>query len=218
MGPIHVVWDWNGTLLDDLPHVVDAVSRSVSGYGLPRISVDDYRDHYTRPVRLFYDSLLGRKVDDMEWDDLNKNFHENYYAVVDGISLTEGAMSCLDAVADLGWSQSLLSMSTHDELLRTVRAHRIDGYFDLIQGLHLADGSNKAPHLASHLETLRIEPSRVFVVGDTPDDHHAAVEVGAGSVLFDGGSHHRRELVATGATVVESLADAVDTIQSWVAA
>ena len=60
----HVIWDWNGTLVDDLPIVVDAVNASLAGIGAGPIVADDYRDHYTRPVRVFYDRLLGRAVTD----------------------------------------------------------------------------------------------------------------------------------------------------------
>ena len=60
----HVVWDWNGTLLDDLEIVVEAVNSSLALFDAAPITADGYRDLYTRPVKLFYDRLLGRARSD----------------------------------------------------------------------------------------------------------------------------------------------------------
>ncbi|REK35961.1 MAG: HAD family hydrolase [Actinobacteria bacterium] len=213
---VHIVWDWNGTLLDDLELVVRAVSRSVERLGHPPISPDDYRDHYTRPVRQFYDSLFGRHVGDMEWLDLNKTFHELYYAEVDAAALAADAVDALQRAADLGWGQSLLSMSTHEHLVPTVEAHGIAHYFDLITGLIEPSGDMKASHLRAHLASQHIDGKAVVVVGDTPDDHDAARSVGARAILYDGGSHHRSVLDAVGAPVVATLHEALDLIEAEV--
>lgn len=212
MTAVHVVWDWNGTLLADLPQVLDAVSRSVGRHGLDPIDGDRYRDHFTRPVRSFYDALFARPVSDMEWLDLNKTFHDFYYEVVDQISLSPGALDALDRVADLGWGQSLLSMSTEDRLKSTVRAHRIDHYFRRIDGLVSPDGGLKESYLKAHLLEMDVDPEKVWLIGDTPDDYAAAVAVGARVVLYDGGSHHRQLLDDLGAPVAASLPEAVETI------
>ena len=210
---VRIVWDWNGTLLDDLDLVVRAVSRSISRFGVEPISPDDYRDHYTRPVRDFYNSLFGRVVDDMEWEVLNKTFHDEYYSGVDDAALTVDAVPSLEHAASLGWSQSLLSMSTHSRLRPTVAAHGIDHHFKLISGLENPTGDLKATYLDSHLKRQGIAPSGVVVIGDTPDDHHAADAVGATSILYDGGSHHRPLLEAAGAPVVDTLTDALRLVE-----
>lgn len=218
MQKVHIVWDWNGTLLDDLDVVVGAVSMSIARYGLPRLDVDAYRDHYTRPVRSFYDSLFGRPVDDMEWEDLNKTFHDLYFDSVDHAVLAPDAPAALMRVAELGWSQSLLSMSTHSELVKLVKSHGIGEYLNPINGLKTANGDLKASYLRAHLAEAGKSASRSVVVGDTPDDHLAASEVGARSVAYDGGSHHRGVLDAIGVPVVDTLIDAVELIESWVMA
>lgn len=210
----HVVWDWNGTLLADLPFVVEAVSHSIARYGVGPIDEDGYRDHFTRPVRRFYDSLFRRPVTDMEWLDLNKKFHERYHSTLRAIDLTPDAIRALDRVDHLGWGQSLLSMSTHDSLVATLQDRRLHDRFARVTGLREADGGLKAIHLKGHLAALDLDPSLVTLIGDTPDDHAAATSVGASIVLYDGGSHHRPVLDALGAPVAGSLLDAVKIIES----
>jgi phosphoglycolate phosphatase-like HAD superfamily hydrolase len=204
------VWDWNGTLLDDLDIVVESLNVGTARLGVAPIDHDGYRDHFTRPVRGFYDSLFGHAISDMEWAELNKSFHDEYYARVERAALTTGALETIDRVVELGWSQSLLSMSVHDHLLEIVSSHGIADRFLSVDGIRSTTGGLKAGHLEAHLDSLQKEPASVVLIGDTPDDAMAARGVGAGIVLYDGGSHHLDVLHALGAPVAKSLGDALD--------
>lgn len=224
MRPLHIVWDWNGTLLDDLDIVIESLNVGTARFGVDPIDHDGYRDHFTRPVRGFYESLFDRPVSDMEWAQLNKSFHDEYEARAERATLTTGARETIDRVVELGWSQSLLSMSMHDHLLEIVALHGIADRFVSIDGLPNATGGLKARHLETHLAKLQREPTTVLLIGDTPDDAMAARGVGAGIVLYDGGSHHLDALHALGAPVAGTLEEALDvavqlaesdTLEAW---
>lgn len=212
MTAVHrVVWDWNGTLFDDLEIVLEAVNLGVSGFGLPPITLDDYRNHYTRPVKVFYDRLFGRSVSESEWRELDRRFRDGYRELMSHARLTTDARAALDRVAGTTAGQSLLSMFPHDELVPLVETLGIDGYFDRIDGLRGEPGDTKAAYLESHLRSLISgeDPAGVLVIGDTPDDAVAAEHVGAQVVLYDNGAHHRTDLEAVGVAVFDSLVDAV---------
>ena len=206
----HIVWDWNGTLLDDLPIVIEAVNRSIGALGEGPITADDYRDHYTRPVRHFYDSLFGRTISDEEWLRLNTTFHDSYFVLTNDVGLAPGARDAMSIIEDSGWTQSLLSMSPSDWLGAIV--HRLDltHRFDLVDGLSGPTGGLKAQHLEVHLETLAVEGEATVVIGDTPDDVAAARHVGATAILFHGGSHHIEVLETEGVPIAETLVEAVE--------
>ncbi len=206
----HLVWDWNGTLLDDLPIVVQAVSRSIGALGLPPITADDYRDHYTRPVRLFYDNLFGRKVTDEEWLRLNTTFHDVYFTLAGWANLAPDALRALDLLDEAGWGQSLLSMSPQDWLTKVVDRLKLTDRLALVDGLSEVTGGLKAVHMEKHLRVLGLDGESVVVVGDTPDDVAAARHVGARAILFHGGSHHMDVLEAEGVPIAETLVEAVE--------
>jgi phosphoglycolate phosphatase-like HAD superfamily hydrolase len=206
----HLVWDWNGTLLDDLEIVVAAVNRSITAFGLGAITADDYRDHYTRPVRGFYDNLFGRAIDDEEWLRLNTGFHDAYFEFATDVDLAPGAGEAMDLLEEAGWSQSLLSMSPQDWLDVIVERLGLTERFALVDGLSGPTGGLKAAHLDEHLSNLGIEGGSVAVVGDTPDDVAAARHVGAAPILFHGGSHHMEVLEAEGVPVAETVVEAVE--------
>lgn len=206
----HIVWDWNGTLLDDLPIVIEAVNRSIAGLGESPITADDYRDHYTRPVRHFYDRLFGRTITDDEWLRLNTTFHDSYFTLAKTADLAPGAHDAMAMIESSGWTQSLLSMSPHDWLGKIVGRLDLTHRFDLVDGLSGPTGGLKAQHLEVHLETLDIDGEETVIIGDTPDDVAAARHVGASAILFHGGSHHVEVLEAEGVPIAESLVQAVE--------
>lgn len=206
----HVVWDWNGTLLDDLPIVVEAVNRSIGRLGAGPIDAEMYRDHYTRPVRAFYDSLLGRTILDDEWGRLNDDFHRAYYELATGVGLTADAVEAIDLVEAMGWSQSLLSMSEHDWLGSIVSRLGLMSRMTAVDGLTGEMGGLKARYLEAHLRRLGVDGASVVMIGDTPDDVAAARSVGGTPVLYHGGSHHLELLTTQDAPVAETLVEAVE--------
>lgn len=205
----HVVWDWNGTLLDDLDLVIDSVNAALAEYDVEPITPDGYRNHYTRPVVLFYERLLGRPVDDDEWHRLDLEFQSAYRANLPRARLTGDAAAALASVDAIGAPQSILSMFPHEALVRAVSSLRIDSFFSRIDGLRGVRGEQKAQSLARHLEALSVEPGNCVMIGDSLDDAKAGASVGVPVVLYDGGSHHVLELHETGAPVASSLLEAI---------
>lgn len=207
---MHVVWDWNGTLVDDFPVVVESVNAALAAIGGRPITGDDYRAHYTRPVARFYERLLERPVSVDEWGTVDRAFHDQYRASVDHIPLATGAEDAIAAASARGWSQSILSMWWEDELEEAVRRRGLLHRMALVQGNGDDPGGEKAGHLSGHLRTLDVVPESVVMVGDSLDDAAAAGAVGTGCILYDSGSHHLDDLEAVGVPVTDSLVDAVE--------
>ncbi|MGD9485265.1 HAD family hydrolase [Streptomyces sp. TRM70308] len=215
MGPgertIHIVWDWNGTLLHDIHAVIEATNLTFAEVGLAPITLERYRELYCVPVPRFYEKLTGALPTDEEFARLNELFHRHYFDRADTVALTLGAAELLAARAAAGATQSLCSLAPHEHLLPLVRRHGIEGHFVRVDGLATPlDGRGKAAHMARHLTSLTdVDPARTVVIGDAVDDARAAAHVGAHAVLYTGGSHSRRSLEAAGVPVVDTLADAV---------
>jgi phosphoglycolate phosphatase-like HAD superfamily hydrolase len=202
----HVVWDWNGTLVADLDATVEAVNEVLAAFGGPRISPDDYRRHYRRPVRAFYEYLFGRELDHPTWLRIGELWHLEYHRRLEAIALAPGASESLAAIVCAGHTQSLLSMWLHDPLLRQVDRHGIAHWFVRVEGDRSGQGDLKSASMARHLKTLGLPADQVVVVGDALDDVEAAEAVGARAVLV-ASTHHPERLQVTGVPVVDRLAD-----------
>jgi phosphoglycolate phosphatase-like HAD superfamily hydrolase len=209
-GVHHVVWDWNGTLFDDHVAVVAAVNDALALVGLPSIDSHTYRSHYTRPVQRFYEQVAGRPIEPGEWRTLDGAYHHSYHAWLERVGLAPDARAALAAAKAVGLTQSLLSMWRHQDLVPLVERLGIGHYFRRVDGLRVAGGGGKTEHLVTHLAALEVETSAAVLVGDTLDDLAAARAVGARCVLYDGGSHHRHALEATGVPVVDTLTAALN--------
>ena len=207
---IHVVWDWNGTLVEDLPVVVESVNAALDAIGEASITEEDYRAHFARPVERFYEGLLERAVTAHEWDTLDRVFHEHYRATLDRVPLSWDAREAIDLVENRGWTQSILSMWWEDELLEVVTQHGLLDRMTLVQGNRDDPGGEKANHLLQHLKSLDLDPHAVVMVGDSLDDAVASGVVGTACVLYDGGSHHLDALEDVGVPVTGSLVEAVE--------
>jgi phosphoglycolate phosphatase-like HAD superfamily hydrolase len=214
----HLVWDWNGTLLDDIHAVIAATNAAFAEIGHEPISLERYRELYCVPIPLFYERLMNRVPSGAEWLVLDESFHRHYTAHRVNCALTEGVEELLTAWALAGSSQSLLSMYGHDELVPVVRDYGIERHFVRVDGRTGPSGGSKALHMERHLAALAatgsISPSRTVVIGDAVDDAVAAAHVGARAVLYTGGSHSRASLEAVGVPVVDSLAEAVETARA----
>ncbi|GII91070.1 HAD family hydrolase [Sinosporangium siamense] len=205
----HIVWDWNGTLFHDVDAVVGATNAAFVPYGTSNVTVESFREIYTRPIWLIYERMLGRALHDGEWERLDTDFHDHYHRLMLECGLADGAEDGLRTWAESGGTQSLLSMWSHDQLLPKVRAMALESHFSRVDGLIGAPGGHKAEHMAVHIAALGVEARDVLVIGDSVDDAQAAQHVGARAVLYTGGMTHRSVLEAQGVPVVDTLADAL---------
>ncbi|MET9954950.1 HAD family hydrolase [Streptomyces sp. NPDC006339] len=206
----HLVWDWNGTLLDDIAAVIGATNAAFAELGLEPITLERYRELYTVPVPKFYERLMGRLPTHEEWVVMDDAFHRHYWTRAESCGLTHGAAELLAARQASGFTQSLLSLAPHAELVPLVRRHGIAERFVRVDGRTDRSTDGKSGHMVRHLAALEgVAPERIVVIGDAADDARAAAHVGAKAVLFTGGSHSRRSLEAAGVPVVDSLEEAV---------
>jgi phosphoglycolate phosphatase-like HAD superfamily hydrolase len=208
-GVRHVVWDWNGTLFDDHVAVVAAINDALALLSFRPIDSDTYRSHYTRPVQRFYEQVAGRPIEPGEWRTLDEAYHDSYHAWLERLKLAPDAWAALAAAEAAGLTQSLLSMWRHQDLVALVERLGIGRFFLRVDGLRVPGGGGKTEHLMAHLAALEVGASAALLVGDALDDLAAARAVGARCVLYDGGSHHRHTLEATGVPVVDTLTAAL---------
>jgi phosphoglycolate phosphatase-like HAD superfamily hydrolase len=206
----HIIWDWNGTLFHDIDAVVGATNEVFRPYGLGTITVDDFREVYTRPIWVAYERMLGRPLRDGEWPLLDQGFHDHYHRLMLSCGLTPDCRTSLAAWEEAGGSQSLLSMWHHERLVPKVTEFGIHPHFTRIDGLRANPGGHKAEHMTAHIEALDLAPSEVLVIGDSVDDAHAAMHVGARAVLYSGGMTRRAALEAVGMPVVDTLTEALN--------
>ena len=210
----HVVWDWNGTLLDDNHAVLAAVNEVCAGFGRADLTWAEWQTAYARPMRVSYEQILARTLDEEEWARVDKLYHERYDALLSTRDLAAGVPDVLRQWNESGRTQSLLSMWFHVRLTPTVEHFGLTPYFTRVDGL-VADigGESKADSLIRHLDAQELDPAEVVLIGDVVDDAQAAQAAGARSILVSTGAMTRGALETTGVPVTGSIAEALQLLE-----
>jgi phosphoglycolate phosphatase-like HAD superfamily hydrolase len=215
--PLHLVWDWNGTVLNDFEIILRSTNDSFADYGMPPITAEQYRTLVRMPIRSFYADIIGREPSDEEWEAMDSTFHKYYVAYEREARLSDGLPDLFRDWAGRGHSQSLLSMYHDEKLVPVVRHHGIEHHFELVQGTTPPRPPRKGMHLEDHLRRLHVDPARVVLIGDSPDDAAAADSVGAHAILYSGGFAAMPSLQAAGAPIADSLTAAMALIDQVMA-
>ena len=206
----HIVWDWNGTLLDDNHANLAAVNAICASFVRAPLELDHWRSLFRRPLIPCYEELLGQSFEDGEWERIELLYDSGYRKHLHTCELADGVPDVLHTWAGTGGTQSLLSMAAHDHLVPTVAERGLNSHFTRIDGRRFTtQHDSKAEHLVHHLDNQGIDPAKVVLIGDIDDDAHAAREAGAQSLLVTSGLMSRERLEATGSPVVETPVDAV---------
>lgn len=150
----HLVWDWNGTLLDDIHAVIHATNAAFAEVELAPLTLEQYREMYCVPIPHFYERLLGRLPTEAEWERMDDIFHRYYAERRVACGLTAGAEDLLARWKLAGHSQSLLSMYGHEHLVPVVRGYGIEAHFVRVDGRTGPSGGSKALHMERHFEAL----------------------------------------------------------------
>ncbi|QNE16775.1 HAD family hydrolase [Kribbella qitaiheensis] len=206
----HIVWDWNGTLLNDNTVVLAAVNDVCAHFGRAALTWEEWQGFYSRPVRPCYERVLARVLTDEDWVSVDRLYHDRYDLLLHTSALAPGVPDELHSWMATGRTQSLLSMWFHSQLLPTVDGHGLTELFQRIDGLPgELGGESKTEHLVRHLEAQSLDPAGVLVIGDVVDDAEAALAVGAQCILVATGGMNRAALEATGVPVTSTIPEAV---------
>ena len=209
----HIIWDWNGTLLDDGNLTVRAAQAALAAVGHPmELTRPIWRQVATRPLEITYEKLAGTTLTASQWQTINTVWLETYLAGFGEVALNPLARPALAEAAAHGLTQSIVSLHFEKELLHDVAALGVDGYFTSVTGSHgggIGVSLSKADIVQNQLAELGIEPQQALMIGDMKDDGDEATKAGVPAILVSTGDTSRERLVASGYPIADSLLDAV---------
>ena len=209
-----VLWDWNGTLLDDVALCVDALNRLLARHGYSqRYDLDSYRKIFGFPVEDYY-LRAGFDFTRNSFDELAQSYMADYIPASVHCPLTADARPTLDRLHGAGLRQVILSASPIDTLRRQTAERGVADCFDTMLGLGDIYAKSKVELGLSYLERSGFAPDRAVMIGDSTHDYQVAKALGVCCILYSGGHQTAEALASTGAPVVPTLTAAADLILS----
>lgn len=114
-----IIWDFNGTLLDDVGAALGSVNDMLARRSKEPITLDEYREYIDVPIRHFYEQVLDLENED--YDLILNEFQQGYEAHVKNCGLTRFVSAALEEAKRLGIPQVVLSSSEQSQLERLLK-------------------------------------------------------------------------------------------------
>lgn len=201
-----VLWDWNGTLLDDLTYAIGVRNRTFPAFGLPRIgSVAEYHRQFTFPVRRYYERA---GVTDETFVAVAHAWMAEYVRGFDTVPLHGDAVETLARFAAAGVRQAVLSATRRDMLESQIARFPIRAYFTDVLGLSDIYARSKEAVGLDYLARCGVPAASTLMIGDTLHDAEVARAMGTGCVLVARGHQSRETLLTAGVPVMDTLVEA----------
>lgn len=205
----HIIWDWNGTLLDDVWLCVEVMNELLQEHELTAINEQLYREWFGFPVWEYY-LKLGFPADRGTFEVLSVQFITRYDARRFECNLQPGVQKSMQELYLRGLGQSVLS-AYHQATLEEVIAHyRLRDRLSKVVGQLNIYAEGKIDRGRLLMEQLQLAADEVLLVGDTIHDYEVASELGIQCLLIDHGHHPRHRLEVLGVPVLSSLDDLFD--------
>ncbi len=198
----HVIWDWNGTLLDDAYMSFQVFREMITERKLPECSFDRFQRIYGHPIIHMYEKA-GFDFAVESFDLVAQQWHDGYESRTCEIALHSDTITILDEFAGTGITQAVLSALPHDILLRSLQHHGLDIYFAHVLGLDDLSAHSKVDNGRLLLQTLGIDPADVILIGDSSHDAETASALGIDCLLVSRGLEHRDRLFQLGLPVFD---------------
>ena len=129
----NVVWDWNGTLLDDVKISVDTINVMLERKHLGKLTVEEYRSIFGFPVKPYYESI-GFDFSQDDWEEVSRDFVNIYNDLAEKVELTPGIIPVLEGIKRKGIRQYVLSALKEDLLIGMLERFGIREYFEVFAG------------------------------------------------------------------------------------
>lgn len=205
MRPKLLVWDWNGTILDDMELTYAIENEMLRARGLVEIPDRDfYLNNFGFPIKEYY-IKLGYDFSVHPYEELAAEFHDLYANGYRACTLRKGVVGALGTIRKSGIPQTLLSASQQDRLIEQTAFYGVGEFFQELLGLTDDFAHSKIDRAKDYIQSHGIAAKDVLFIGDTDHDFAAASSMGCGCVLLTGGHQSRTVLERCGVPVLDTM-------------
>lgn len=203
----YIIWDWNGTLFNDVQISIDTMNRMLEKKEYPqRIDMKLYKEIFSFPVMDYY-KKVGFDFKKHSFDDLAQLFIDMYSQVQNSAELFDDTCDILEYFKRLGVRQSVISVCESERLFYQISHFNVNCYFDDVLGTNDNYAVSKVEIAEKWFNDNNISTEEAVFIGDTVHDFEVAQAVGCDCVLVADGHQSKDILKSTDAAVVDRLDD-----------
>jgi len=204
-----ILWDWNGTILDDVDICVTSMNKMLLERNIPTVTTEFYYQNFTFPIINYYEKI-GWDFTKEDFGKVSEEFMANYDALFNSAPLHRNIEKTFAFLKEQGYRQMVLSALENSLLTESLKIHNLNQYFEVSYGIENILGGGKI-HLAKRLiEEQKLNPANTCMIGDTEHDFEVAEAVGAQCILVAHGHHTFERLSKLNTLVVHNLTELME--------
>lgn len=209
----HVIWDWNGTLFDDVDICIDTMNELLNKRSIDIIkSRDYYRKIFCFPVINYY-RKLGFDFNQETFQEVADEYVNRYHENCQRASLMSGAREIIDMVNKLNIKQTVISASEQSSLDFQIAPFKIDKIFADVIGIEDNFARSKIDLAKRYFQNNHLNTDKVLFVGDTIHDYEVSRLLGCDCILISRGHQSKDVLSTKDVIIIEDFKDLLNLIK-----
>lgn len=201
----YYLFDWNGTLLDDLNINIEIENLLLRRRGLSELpSKEYYLSNFGFPIIDFY-TAIGFDFKKESYKDVASEYAKEYEKRISVAPLFEDVIPVLEELKNKGKKLVIISATEHKLLNSQVKNYGIENYFSSVLGIENNLGKSKVERALQWLSDENASPEDTLFIGDTVHDYETAKAIGCDCVLIPRGHNSEKRLKETASQVKSSL-------------
>ena len=197
----HLIWDWNGTLIDDVPMNIQIMNEQLQLENLPELTLERHQAIFGFPLLAFYQEL-GFEWSESSFDEVSLEFMQEYEARKSACDLHPACRNFLYHWYNEGKRQSILSAYKQSYLEDSLQRFRIQHLFEYVVGAENHRGDGKIAEGKRLLQDIGRPAEEIALIGDTIHDFEVAEAIGIDCFLVTSGNQSMQRLRETTATII----------------
>jgi len=211
----HLLWDWNGTLFNDVDLCIKTINSILVEEKVCEINKIEYREKFCFPINKYYENV-GLNLDDDKFNYFSSKFIERYQPQSIECNLVENAEIVLKRVYEMGVEQIILSASHKKYLEEQVSKFGIRMYFNELLGLDNIYAKSKKEIGLKWKEKMKVCGENMLVVGDTFHDYEVAQYLNAQFIYYSQGHQKINSEEIKNVKKINNLVEVIECISKYI--
>lgn len=192
-GKRNIIWDWNGTVLNDVDHAVVTMNKTLTQRNLDPIDKEVYRHKFTFPIRDYY-LALGIDLEKYDFAALCDEFVDNYLEGLSTCGVFKSTLEQLSQFQSMGLNQSVLSAADQKSLDIMVDTFKVRDFFQEVYGVADRFAHSKVGRGHELIAQTSYKPQETLLFGDTLHDLEVGEALGCEVILVAHGHQNYERL------------------------
>lgn len=189
-----IVWDWNGTLLNDVDLVLELTNKMLDKRNANQLTLEQYKNCFSFPIEDYYRRIGFVFSTKEEFLKIVQEFNCAYEKQMEQCPLYCNEIEVLQYFREQGYVQYIVSGLNQRDLMKAVKGKKIDDFFRKIIGSKEMDATDKYANIVALIQKENLCNTSIAIIGDTLSDYYLAEKIRCRSVLLSQGHQSKQKL------------------------